>query len=77
MRLCSFFFFPLADEERAHLALVQELTTTQKGELVSCEELPFMDLDTIITATDNFSDSNKLGQGGFGSVYKVTPLISI
>uniref|UniRef100_A0A2C9U7Y4 non-specific serine/threonine protein kinase n=2 Tax=Manihot esculenta TaxID=3983 RepID=A0A2C9U7Y4_MANES len=49
---------------------VQELTTTQKGELVSCEELPFMDLDTIITATDNFSDSNKLGQGGFGSVYK-------
>ncbi|XP_010539037.1 PREDICTED: putative cysteine-rich receptor-like protein kinase 39 isoform X1 [Tarenaya hassleriana] len=28
------------------------------------------DLDTIITATDDFSDENTLGQGGFGSVYK-------
>ncbi|KAL5730990.1 non-specific serine/threonine protein kinase [Ranunculus cassubicifolius] len=28
------------------------------------------DLDVIRTATDNFSDSNKLGEGGFGIVYK-------
>nr|GMC78807.1 cysteine-rich receptor-like protein kinase 10 [Ipomoea batatas] len=28
------------------------------------------DFDTIRTATNNFSDSNKLGQGGFGPVYK-------
>ena len=26
---------------------------------------------TIATATDNFSSDNKLGEGGFGSVYKV------
>ena len=26
---------------------------------------------TIATATDNFSSSNKLGEGGFGPVYKV------
>lgn len=26
---------------------------------------------TIEVATDYFSDSNKLGQGGFGAVYKV------
>lgn len=31
-----------------------------------------MELATIMAATDNFSDSNKLGQGGFGIVYKVT-----
>ncbi|XP_059439823.1 cysteine-rich receptor-like protein kinase 25 [Corylus avellana] len=43
---------------------------TQDGELVSAEELSFMDLSTIVAATDNFSDSNKLGQGGFGTVYK-------
>ncbi|GAV67414.1 Pkinase domain-containing protein/S_locus_glycop domain-containing protein/B_lectin domain-containing protein/Pkinase_Tyr domain-containing protein/PAN_2 domain-containing protein/DUF3403 domain-containing protein [Cephalotus follicularis] len=33
-------------------------------------DLPLFDFDTIVTATDNFSDENKLGQGGFGIVYK-------
>ena len=36
--------------------------------------LPLFDLKTIIAATDNFSISNKLGQGGFGPVYKVVSL---
>ena len=35
---------------------------------------PFFDLRTIIAATDNFSVANKLGKGGFGSVYKVVSL---
>ncbi|XP_023635866.1 putative cysteine-rich receptor-like protein kinase 32 [Capsella rubella] len=30
------------------------------------------DLKTIETSTDNFSDNNKLGEGGFGVVYKGT-----
>ncbi|KAK9118563.1 hypothetical protein Scep_016656 [Stephania cephalantha] len=33
-------------------------------------ELPFFNFSSISTATDNFSDANKLGQGGFGLVYK-------
>ncbi|EHA8589189.1 receptor-like serine/threonine-protein kinase SD1-8 [Cocos nucifera] len=33
-------------------------------------ELPLFDLRTIIAATNNFSIENKLGQGGFGPVYK-------
>ncbi|EHA8591306.1 Receptor-like serine/threonine-protein kinase SD1-8 [Cocos nucifera] len=33
-------------------------------------ELPLFDLGTIIAATNNFSMENKLGQGGFGPVYK-------
>ena len=36
--------------------------------------LPLFDLRTIIATTDNFSISNKLGQGGFGPVYKVVSL---
>ena len=35
---------------------------------------PLFDLRTIIAATDNFSITNKLGQGGFGPVYKVVSL---
>ncbi|RVW68936.1 G-type lectin S-receptor-like serine/threonine-protein kinase [Vitis vinifera] len=33
-------------------------------------ELPLFDLPTIATATNNFSNTNKIGAGGFGSVYK-------
>ncbi|KAJ4726191.1 S-receptor-like serine/threonine-protein kinase [Melia azedarach] len=35
-------------------------------------ELPLFELDTIATATNNFSVNNKLGEGGFGPVYKGT-----
>ncbi|KAL2330233.1 hypothetical protein Fmac_017814 [Flemingia macrophylla] len=37
-------------------------------EIQMVESLQF-DLDTIQLATNNFSDSNKLGEGGFGTVY--------
>lgn len=33
-------------------------------------ELPLFDLDTIANATRNFAADNKLGEGGFGPVYK-------
>ncbi|XP_024638541.1 G-type lectin S-receptor-like serine/threonine-protein kinase At4g27290 isoform X2 [Medicago truncatula] len=33
-------------------------------------DLPLFDLQTITSATNNFSLNNKIGQGGFGSVYK-------
>ncbi|XP_024158585.1 G-type lectin S-receptor-like serine/threonine-protein kinase At1g11410 [Rosa chinensis] len=33
-------------------------------------DVPFFDLRTIAASTDNFSIANKLGNGGFGSVYK-------
>ena len=35
---------------------------------------PRFDLMTIADATDNFSNYNKLGEGGFGPVYKVISL---
>ncbi|KAJ1439232.1 Serine-threonine/tyrosine-protein kinase, catalytic domain [Sesbania bispinosa] len=64
------------DEEKSERTLLQELSSpknvaiTQEGELISSDELLFMPLATIKAATGDFSDTNKLGQGGFGAVYK-------
>ncbi|XP_024158583.1 G-type lectin S-receptor-like serine/threonine-protein kinase At4g27290 isoform X2 [Rosa chinensis] len=33
-------------------------------------ELPILDFDSISAATDKFSIANKIGEGGFGTVYK-------
>lgn len=34
-------------------------------------ELPLFGFDTIANATNNFAFTNKIGEGGFGLVYKV------
>ncbi|KAF3958737.1 hypothetical protein CMV_016386 [Castanea mollissima] len=33
-------------------------------------DVPFFDLESILMATNNFSNENKLGEGGYGPVYK-------
>ncbi|KAJ8630006.1 hypothetical protein MRB53_023329 [Persea americana] len=38
-------------------------------------DIPFVPFDIIAAATENFSDSNKLGQGGFGPVCKSLNLL--
>ena len=38
-------------------------------------ELPSFSLSEIAKATSNFSITNKLGEGGFGPVYKVTNIL--
>jgi hypothetical protein len=35
-----------------------------------------LDLQTLEAATENFTEENKLGEGGFGAVYKV-PIVSL
>ena len=39
------------------------------------EELPLYSYETLSYATDNFDSKNKLGQGGFGPVYKVFQIL--
>jgi hypothetical protein len=34
-------------------------------------EFPFVSFEDILSATNCFADSNLIGQGGFGKVYKV------
>ncbi|KAM6552222.1 hypothetical protein CsatB_002030 [Cannabis sativa] len=45
-------------------------TTNQNGEEDDDLDLPLFNLSTVSTATDNFSENNKLGEGGFGPVYR-------
>jgi len=48
-----------------------DLTSTVDIEEMRMMESLRCDLHTIKAATRNFSRDNKLGQGGFGAVYKV------
>ncbi|KAL5839787.1 hypothetical protein ACOSQ4_012395 [Xanthoceras sorbifolium] len=40
------------------------------GSQVNGSDLPMFNLNAVAAATNNFSEENKLGQGGFGPVYK-------
>ena len=60
----------LCKDALTSLHLSVNLPCVAKDEILNVESLQF-NLAPIRNATDNFSDSNKLGQGGFGVVYKV------
>ncbi|KAF8028696.1 hypothetical protein BT93_E1371 [Corymbia citriodora subsp. variegata] len=68
----------LAAEEQSHPA-IQSLNLAEIGgrhhekvllQESVLQEIPLMQLATIQAATDSFSDQNKIGEGGFGPVYK-------
>nr|GME00300.1 G-type lectin S-receptor-like serine/threonine-protein kinase At4g27290 [Ipomoea batatas] len=40
-------------------------------------EIPLFDMSTISRATNNFAENNKLGQGGFGAVYKTSIVVEV
>ncbi|XP_044461070.1 receptor-like serine/threonine-protein kinase SD1-8 [Mangifera indica] len=64
---------PKGPLERSQDSLLNEVAISSKrdytSEIADELELPLFDFYTIATATDNFSDDNKLGEGGFGCVY--------
>ncbi|XLR41595.1 hypothetical protein S83_026255, partial [Arachis hypogaea] len=56
-----------------HVRINEIVTHDTNVQILQKEEdmsLPLFDLSRIIVATDNLSPINKLGEGGFGSVYK-------
>jgi hypothetical protein len=56
-------------EAQKRMMLEYSQSTDETGDMNI--EFPFYSFKDIVVATDNFSDSNMLGKGGFGKVYKV------
>ena len=50
----------------------ENLELLEDGDIRKKEvKMPLFSFASVSAATDNFSDANKLGEGGFGPVYKV------
>lgn len=66
-RFCSHIIY----EKHTNLNLfLGEAREHEDDEIEIYESLQF-DFNTLQNATNDFSDSNKLGHGGFGAVYRV------
>ncbi|KAG6703139.1 hypothetical protein I3842_07G069300 [Carya illinoinensis] len=63
------FYDPRAEAPPPSLLQPSSPPTEATHDISTVESLRF-DFGTITMATDNFSDENKLGEGGFGAVYK-------
>lgn len=50
------------------------IETQAQAEDRKSHELPLFSFNTVMAATGGFSQSNFLGKGGFGSVFKVKPV---
>ncbi|VVB12209.1 unnamed protein product [Arabis nemorensis] len=66
---------PIVDQVRSHDLLMNEVVISSRRHIsrdynTEDLELPLMDFEAVAIATNNFSNANKLGQGGFGIVYK-------
>ncbi|KAK1362499.1 Receptor-like serine/threonine-protein kinase [Heracleum sosnowskyi] len=65
----GFFFLYILRKRRLNRAANLKSDATDERERDSLD-LPLFDFVQIANATDNFSSNNKLGEGGFGTVYK-------
>ncbi|XP_031128282.1 cysteine-rich receptor-like protein kinase 10 isoform X1 [Ipomoea triloba] len=69
LAICNFVVLTKRQKQKAKKGVKTMEDTSSLCEIKSVESLQY-DLDTIRAATNNFSEANKLGQGGFGVVYK-------
>ncbi|XP_042463306.1 G-type lectin S-receptor-like serine/threonine-protein kinase At4g27290 isoform X1 [Zingiber officinale] len=69
--LCSVGVLVRRRRNRASTRRLQlQFPNVEKGSISTLDVLPSYDLHTIKGATNDFSEENKLGEGGFGVVYK-------
>lgn len=70
LHLCYFLLLSITFEKFTSQFTMCEAQDDDDEETKLVESLQF-NFDTIRDATNDFCDSNKLGRGGFGVVYKV------
>ncbi|KAK1556966.1 hypothetical protein Q3G72_015393 [Acer saccharum] len=75
--ICTFFLWrwmakrkALKDKSRALLLDRNDTSSVENLNEVELQDLPLFSFEKLATATNNFHLTNKLGQGGFGLVYK-------
>ncbi|KAM4113291.1 hypothetical protein ACJW30_05G209300 [Castanea mollissima] len=79
--ICTYLLWRWIAKHKARKKKEKEILLFNRGEAhkifpsdnlnqVEVQELPLFSFENLASATNNFHLSNKLGQGGFGSVYK-------
>ncbi|PNY03514.1 G-type lectin S-receptor-like serine/threonine-kinase [Trifolium pratense] len=68
---CAYFFWSWSSKRSGQTNQENQIANLS-GDVkqVKIEDLPLFEFKNISTATNNFSSANKIGHGGFGSVYK-------
>ena len=69
----------LMDELNNCMTTIDELSNAGKLKLRGKRdrELPFVSFSTVEIATEYFSERNKIGQCGYGPVYKIKIFLSV
>ncbi|KAK2393357.1 G-type lectin S-receptor serine/threonine-protein kinase [Trifolium repens] len=68
---CAYFFWSWASKRSGQTHQENQFASLRgDAKQVKIEDLPLFEFKNISTATNNFSLANKIGHGGFGSVYK-------
>ncbi|KAK2447145.1 G-type lectin S-receptor serine/threonine-protein kinase [Trifolium repens] len=68
---CAYFFWSWASKRSGQTHQENQIASLSGNmKQVKIEDLPLFEFKNISTATNNFSLANKIGHGGFGSVYK-------
>ena len=70
-QMVFYFADKMRSSKKVDLELPSKVEDLERSSKKEDFELPLFDLATVVCATDNFSENRKLGEGGFGSVYKV------
>ncbi|VVA93875.1 unnamed protein product [Arabis nemorensis] len=66
----SYWFWRYKTKQNDSTPTSMETSQDAWKEQLKPQDVYFFEMQTILTITDNFSIENKLGQGGFGPVYK-------
>lgn len=63
--------FSYADETKLSHTISKSMVFDNKVKEADAHDMPLIDLEQVNVATKGFSVDNKIGEGGFGPVYKV------